>query len=305
MRGLYSIFCFCLSILLFSCEDVVDLKVPDSNQFVVVDATLTNQTGSQLIRLFKSQNYFNNNVPEAILGAKVVVNDNEGNSYEFKENVTSPGVYEWKPLGNNQVLGKIGRTYQLSIDWNGEHLDAVSKMNRVPAIDSIRYKKSTASLRQKGEGKPDEGYEAHFYANDPVGLADCYRLKAYKNGILFNEPNNLTVMFDSNFQKGSQGDGLMFILPVRSSISPELYVEGDSLKVELLSISEGQFDFYYQARQEINNAGLFSRPAANIPSNVVNKNKNSAWQGAGWFGVSAISSKKIKIIGVLANKKLY
>ena len=290
--------------LLISCEEVVDLKVPDSNQFLVVDATLTNQIGTQTIKLYKSQNYFNNEGVEFITGAKVTVTDNEGNLYAFKESAVNVGFYEWKSP-TNKILGKIGNTYQLSIDWNGEHFDAVSKLNRVPPIDSIRYKKAKANLRQSGEGKPEEGFEANFYATDPKGMGDCYRLKTYKNGKLFNDPSNLLVLYDSNFQKGSQGDGLMFILPVRSSISPELYLDGDSLKVELHSITEGQFDFYFQARLEVNNAGLFSRPAANIPTNIINKNKNSVWQGAGWFGTSAISSMALKIDATKASKKLY
>ncbi|MEY2792644.1 MAG: hypothetical protein RJA76_636 [Bacteroidota bacterium] len=303
MRNILLFLGVCLSVSLISCEEIVQLRVPESNQFIVVDATLTNQSGPQIIRLYKSQNYFDNNNPETLKDAKVLVKDNEGNMYEFKENLSNRGVYEWNSA--NKVLGKIGNTYQLSIDWNGEHLDAVSKMNRVPAIDSIRYKKATANLRQSGEGKPSEGFEAHFYAVDPKGEGDCYRVKAYKNGVQFNASNNLTVMYDSNFQKGSQADGLMFILPVRSSISPELYLDGDSLKVELYSITEGQYDFYFQARQEINNAGLFSRPTANIPTNLINKNKNSTWQGAGWFGTSAISTKKIKIDQTQAVKKLF
>jgi hypothetical protein len=35
---------------------------------------------------------------------------------------------------------------------------------------------------------------------------------------------------------------------------------------------------------------LFSRPAANIPTNIKNLNAASRLQGAGWFGVSAVSS---------------
>lgn len=304
MRGLYLVLSFFLFVGLTACEEVVDLKVPDTDRFFVVNAVLTNQVKTQSIQLFKSQNYFDNNPPESIQGAKVVVTDNAGNRFEFTENASVKGLYEWRPVGN-QVLGKVGSSYQLSIDWNGEQFEAFSKMNRVPPIDSIRYKKETANLRQRGEGKPDEGFEAHFYARDPIGVGDCYRLRTYKNGKLFDGSNNLTVMFDSNFQKGAQGDGLMFISPVRSSISPELYLDGDSLTVELLSITEGQFDFYFQARQELNNAGLFSRPAANIPTNVVNKNKSSKWQGAGWFGVSAVSRSTIKIEASKASKKLY
>jgi hypothetical protein len=99
-------------------------------------------------------------------------------------------------------------------------------------------------------------------------------------------------------------DGLLFILPIRRSISPRLYVEKDKIKVELWSISEDQFNFYSQARLELNNAGLFSRPAANIPTNIKNVNPASRLQGAGWFGVSAVSSLETVVDPKKARKGL-
>lgn len=305
MRGtLYLLLSLLFTGVMTSCEDIIQLETPKTSPYLVVEATLTNLPGVQTIRLFKSQSYFDNKLPEAATGAKVLVKDNEGNQYEFIESKVYPGIYEWRPT-NNKPLGKIRNTYQLSINWNGEELEAQETMNRVPAIDSIYYQFTKASVRQSGEGKPEEGYEAHFLAKDFFGIGDCYRLKTYKNGVLFNEPNNLTVIYDAGFQKGPQSDGLVFILPVRSSISPELYLNGDTLMLELLSISEAQFDFYSQARLEINNAGLFARPAANIPTNLFNKNKAGKWQGAGWFGVSAVSRKMVRIDSTKAVSKLF
>ena len=83
MRFIFSIFSILLVWGLFSCEEVVNLKVPNSNQFVVVDAQLTNLPGNQVIRLVKSQNYFDNGTIEAIKGAKVQVLDTLGNVLEF------------------------------------------------------------------------------------------------------------------------------------------------------------------------------------------------------------------------------
>jgi hypothetical protein len=54
----------------------------------------------------------------------------------------------------------------------------------------------------------------------------------------------------------------------------------------------------------LNNAGLFSRPAANIPTNIRNSNANSKLQGAGWFGVSAVSSLEVTIDPAKARKNL-
>ena len=83
----------------------------------------------------------------------------------------------------------------------------------------------------------------------------------------------------------------------------ELFRENDKVRVELLSITEAHFDFWLQLRQELNNAGLFARPSARIPSNINNVNANSAKQASGWFGTSAISSMEVKIDKVKAVKE--
>jgi hypothetical protein len=163
-------------------------------------------------------------------------------------------------------------------------------MNRVPPIDSILYEFDEASGRQSDDNSPKEGYDAQFYARDAPGAGDCYRIKFYRNDKLFNGPDNLTLVYDAGFQKGAMTDGLMFIRPIRRSISPQLYLDKDKIRVEIWSITEDEFNFYSQARLELNNAGLFSRPAANIPTNIKNLNAASRLQGAGWFGVSAVSS---------------
>lgn len=289
---------------LSSCEEIVTLDSPASNNFLVVEASLTNLPGPQKIMLTRSQAYFDNTDIPKISDATVLVKDNYGNNYTFKESPTEKGSYIWEPVNSKEIFGKVGRTYQLSVKWSNESFLATAPMNRVSTIDSILYQFDEASGRQGGDGKPKNGYEAQFYGRDATGSGDCYRLKAYKNGKLFNNPFNLTIIYDAAAQKGSGADGLMFILPIRRAISPELYSVGDKIKVELYSISEGQFNFYSQARLELNNAGLFSRPAANIPTNFLNTNANSALQGAGWFGVSAVSILETTVDAAKARKNL-
>ena len=290
------------SMFLFACEEVVSLQSPKSDHYLVVESTLTNLPGPQQIILTQSQDYFDNATPPAIKGAEVIVRDDASNEYKFVESLDAPGTYVWIPNASKPIFGQVGRTYQLTIKLGSDSYVASAKMNPVPPIDSIAYKKATANPRQSGEGKPKEGFEARFFGNDLVGEGSCYRLKFYKNGKLFNSPSNLVVFYDSALQKVSGTDGLMFNLPIRASINPELYEANDKLKVELYSITLDQFSFYSQARLELNNAGLFSRPAANIPSNIKNTNSNAKLQGAGWFGVSAVSSLETVIDPTKARK---
>ena len=289
------IYLFLLFLALTSCEEIVNLPSPVSEHFFVVEANLTNQNTPQQIILSRSQDYFDQtNVPK-IVGAEVVVSDSLGSNFIFKEKVSQSGIYIWEPTIAMKTLGKIGTNFTLRVKWQNESYTAKAKMNRVPPIDSILYQLDEPTGRQTTSGKPKTGYDTQFYARDFIGRGDCYRVKTYLNGVLFNEPSNLTLIYDSAFQKGAMIDGLMFILPIRKSIAPQLYQANDKIKVELLSISEDQFNFYSQARQELNNAGLFSRPAANIPTNIVNLSTTSTLRPAGWFGVSAVSVKEVII----------
>ncbi len=297
-------FILIFSIFLFSCEEVVTLDSPKSNHYLVVESTLTNLPGPQKIILTQSQDYFDNSNVPGIKGAEVVVKDDASNTFRFVESAENPGVYVWAPSASSPQFGQVGRTYQLSVKSGNDTFIAFATMNPVPPIDSIAYKTATANPRQSGDGKPKEGFEARWFANDLKGEGSCYRLKFYKNGKLFNAASNIVVFYDSALQKVSGTDGLMFNLPIRAAINPELYVANDKVKVELFSISLDQFSFYSQARLELNNAGLFSRPAANIPSNIKNTNSNSSLQGAGWFGVSAVSSLETSIDPSKARKNL-
>lgn len=284
------LFVLMLGFLLSSCEDIVTLNMPSSDHYMIIEATLTNVPGPQKIILTRSQDYFDNTDAPRITGANVSISDSEGREYLFTESKTEMGSYVWTPTTPTDIFGKVGKTFKLTVKSANETFTASETMKRVPPIDSILYQYDEANLRQAGDGKPKNGYDAQFYARDPIGVGDCFRVKTYKNRKLFNGTQNLVFFYDAAFQKGAMADGLMFILPIRRSISPELYQEKDTIKVDLYSISEGQFNFYSQARLELNNAGLFSRPAANIPTNFINTNPNSPLQGAGWFGISAVST---------------
>lgn len=284
------LFVLILGLTLSSCEDIVTLNTPSSDHYMVIEATLTNVPGPQKIILSRSQDYFDNTDAPKIVGANVSISDNEGREYLFKESKADMGTYVWTPASPTDIFGKVGKTFKLTVKSANEIFIASETMKRVPPIDSILYQFDESNLRQSSNGKSKNGYDAQFYARDPIGVGDCFRVKSYKNKKLFNGTQNIVFFYDAAFQKGALADGLMFILPIRRSISPELYVANDTIKVELYSISEGQFNFYSQARLELNNAGLFSRPAANIPTNFINTNPNSSLQGAGWFGVSAVST---------------
>ena len=106
------IFVLMLGFLLSSCEDVVTLKTPSSDHYMVIEATLTNLPGPQKIILSRSQDYFDNTEAPKIVGASVSISDNEGREYQFKESKTESGAYVWTPASPTDIFGKVGRTFK-------------------------------------------------------------------------------------------------------------------------------------------------------------------------------------------------
>jgi hypothetical protein len=283
-----------LSSFLMSCEDVFQLDIPKVEPALVVEGTITNLAGEQVIKLTKSQALTVEGAAEGLKNAAVVVTDNTGKIYEFKD-LTNTGRYVWKPTSANEIMGVVGKTYALTIKAEGETYRAVSELKRVPQIDSMRFKLDDANLRQQGTGKPTKGYDGRFYATDIKGVGDCYRIKVYKNDRLYTQSDRITIAYDAIANKSPFGDGLPFIRPLRFLATTELYEENDKVRVELSSITEAHFDFWIQLRTELNNTGLFATPAARIPSNITNTNANSTKQASGWFGTSAVSVMEVKV----------
>ena len=269
---------------LTSCETVIDAKLDTGPAQLSVDANLTDQPGPQTIRLTQTAAYFNNDTPPAATSATVSVSDDAGKTYAFSDS-DNDGYYVWQPTGKD-TLGHIGRTYQLTIAYQGETYRARSIMNRVPAIDSLIFSKQKLNPLST-----TEGYQAEFYARDMPGAADYYRIRFFRNGELQNKPNNIIISQDGVFRiNGSVSDGLTFIVPIRRAINPDsLYALNDAVKVELHSISSEAFDFWEQVQNQITNNGLFAAPSSNVSTNIMNTRANGR-KATGFFITSAVRS---------------
>ena len=287
-------------LIFFSCETKINPTLQSADPILVVDAWITNKAEAQTILLSKTQSYFDNTLPPAASGASVTITDTNNTVYTFNE--SKPGVYSWKPVGN-QVFGKVGDSYKLTVLLDGEQYEASSHMGPVPPIDSITFKKN-----QSTQLNPDF-YRGQFYAKDVIGKGDTYWIRTYKNGILLNKPGDINIAYDAGFAAGgnffSTADKLIdFIAPIRGRINPNdkdandkavsPYVPGDSAYVEINSITVTAFDYLSQVSVQTNRPGgfseLFARPIANVSTNIVNVNSTGK-KVVGFFNVAAVSGK--------------
>lgn len=274
--------------LLSSCETVIDADLNEGPTQLSVDGTITDQAGPQTIRLTQTAAYFDNSPSPVAAGATVTVTDDLGKRFAFTD-TDNDGYYVWQPTAKD-TLGRVGRTYSLSITFQGESYRATAKMNRVPAVDSLIFRREKINPLS-----PTEGYQAEFYARDFVGATDYYRVKYFRNGKLQNRPRDILTLKDASFPGSSDTDGLIFIRPFRQAINPDsLYAMNDSVKVEVQSLTLEAFDFWQQLSQQITNGGLFATPPANVPTNIINTNATGK-KATGFFVASAVRSRTVRV----------
>lgn len=292
-----------IAILNVSCEDIIDPTLEDVDPVIVIDAWISDKPGPQEIRVMLSQPYFENSIPPGVTGASVQVTNDLGVSYNFEEDLAEPGVYRWTPTLPDDVFGQVGRTYTLSAEIEGETFESVTTMKRTTPIDSITFTFEEANAFQ------EDSYYGEVWARDSVGSGDAYWIKTWKNGELLSKPSEINLAYDAGFSSGGEFDGVYFIYPIRAAINPfdqdendvflSPYVPGDSVYVEIHSLSTAAFNFLNQVIIQTDRPGgfgeLFATPLANVSTNIVNTNPNGS-PVVGFFNVASVSGLGKKFV---------
>ena len=297
------VFAFC------ACENIIYPELEPSLEQYVVDAWLNDLPGSQKIFLSKSNNYFMSELPKLLSGAEVYLTDEDGNRYDFEESAEG---YVWGDSLSTSFL-QVGTSYQLNVSIDGIRFSGTSEMNPVPPVDSITFK-----YQEEDFTTAEDYYLAEVVARDLVGVGNTYWIKAWKNGVYLNKASEINIAYDAGFSAGGNIDGQVFIQPIQELINPfdtdeagEALIEppysiGDTIYVEIHSISESAFYFLNEVKiQTVRSGGfgaLFAPPFSNVSTNLINENVNSAIHPVGFFNVSAISSLEQVLTSEIAQK---
>ncbi len=285
--------------VLWSCEDIIQVELPQSEPVVVIDAWLNNKPEQQTIKVMRSIPYFQNTLLPGLNQASVLVQDLTDNvDYEFTK-ADEDGAYVWEPTAEQPVFGKIGNQYRLNVELGGTIYEAFASLNRVPEIDSIVFR------FEEGNSFFPDSYFGSFYARDFDGPGDTYWIKTWKNGVYLNKPDEILISYDAGGTPGATVDGIIFIQPVRDGINPfeqdednnflSPYAPGDSVYVEIHSINYDSYLFLNEVIIQTDRPGgfaeLFAQPLANVPTNVsISSETPGGTKAIGFFTVSAVSS---------------
>lgn len=290
-------------LLFASCEEVIDPTLRKADPALVVDAWINDKAEDQVIRLSLTQPYLSHEAPPAVSGATITVSY-EGGSIDFTEDTEEPGTYRWTTdeTTSAAVFGETGRVYTLNISVDGQSFQATSRINRTVAIDSVTFEKDD------GPFYPENSYLAEFWATEPPGEGDTYWIRTYKNGELLSKPSEINIAYDAGFSQGGNFDGITFIPPIRAVNPNDVdeddqplapYVIGDSVYVEIHSITHESFTFLSQVIVQTDRPGgfgeLFSTPLSNVSTNIVVTSAGPL-KAVGFFNVAAVkgSGKKLE-----------
>lgn len=261
-----NIFAFILLMVTFSaCTEDIDLELNEGdNQKLVVDAWITDEPGPHEVRLSLSTSYFFNQEAPKVTDATVEISDGTSS---ITLSPGEPGIY----LTPVDFEGKVGTTYELTINYNGNEYTAQATLNRVPEIEALESEYDDL----------EEEYMILLYTQEPPGEGDHYLFKNYKKGTTMADTLANVGFASDQFADGSYIGGV--------EVGYGDYEVGDTILFEMHSISEEAFDYFIAVMLETEwRGGIFDTPPANIPSNLSN--------GAlGFFNASAVRKSELII----------
>lgn len=261
-----------VSLLLTSCEDVVDVDLKTAAPKLVVDASLDWAKGSdgslQVIKLTTTTSYYSDTVPPA-LGAVVRVSDGLGQVFNFIDTANN-GEYictDFDPV--------IAQTYTLTIVYEDETYTATETLLKTPDIVNI--------TQNNDGGFTGDQIEVRFYFQDNPEEQNNYLARIDAPFLAY--PDYSTT--DDEFTNGNLMYGI---------ISDEDLEIGQVVDIKLHSISK-RYKQYMDKLIEVaggSGAGPFSTPPATVRGNVVNQTSQANYP-LGYFRVTQLDNYQYTI----------
>jgi hypothetical protein len=247
------------------CEQIIDIDLVAVNPVLVIEADLSSPDGALRVEISRSASYFEPGPVQKVDDAVVYLENSEGRQ-EIAESKGN-GVYI---LG--EVMSEPGHSFKLQVELEGVSYTAVSTVRAPVEIDSISYS------YYEGDSFFRPGYRFNLMFKDPPGEKNYYRVRVYKNGYLFNRPNDLVVFDDADL------NGKTITVRLHS----QFYLEkGETAVFELLSIDRNAWE-YFRSFGDLLNAG----PDSPAPANPVSSFNNNAM---GYFYAWSYSRKSVII----------
>lgn len=247
-----------------ACEIETDVKLRDAEQRIVIESWINDQDEPRIVRITRSTPFTGDPNPEYVSNALVVLSDAAGQQDTLPE--IRPGYYETSTFSTQQEMD-----YTMTVVAEGKTYTASNRIRRINPILQTGYFYSDTIVF-------GVGYYVGIVAPEPPGVGDYYQFRIWRNDSLFNSPFDIIITNDQ-FVDG-QVSPFMFPYP---------HELGDTVVVEIRSLTNLSYDFYLTLQQQTAGGG---GPFGSPPENVVTNWDNNA---LGFFGTAAVTRDTVVI----------
>jgi hypothetical protein len=229
---------------LYSCEEVVQVELEDSEPRLVIEASILwrkNTVGHvQLIRLTTTAPFFDDQIPAAE-GAKVSVFSETGMEFIFEEN--EPGIFR-----NDQFVPLLNKPYELEIEYKDEIYSATETLLPVASLEYIEQ------TNNGGFGGEDIEFKAYY--TDPLNIQNYYLVR------FFSEDLSIQI-YEDEFTDGNQ---------TFAYFSNEDLTSGEEVAFEIQGISKSFYEYLFILRSQAGsgNGGPFQTQPTIVRGNIIN-----------------------------------
>lgn len=244
MKNLKTTLLLLMLLITCSCEEVVDVKLEESEPRLVVEASLLWKKEAignfQVIRLTTTAPFFDDSTPPAV-GAEVSVKSESGEIYIFEE--LEPGFYIteiFEPELNN--------SYDLEIIYKDEVYIATESLIPVSSLEYVE--------QSTGGGFGGEDIELKAYYFDPADIENYYFFR------FIYEDLSIQISEDE-FTDGN----LTF-----AYFSNEDLLPGEEVGFEIQGISKRFYEYMFILRSQAgtNGGGPFQTQPTTVRGNIIN-----------------------------------
>jgi len=227
-----------IGISFISCEKVIDLKLNEENQKVIIEAIVNKDSTAHYVKITKTISFDESTSYPTVDNAIVTLSDNAGTS----ETLSFVGNGLYKSIN---FLAVEGRTYYLNVTVDGKTYTSTSTMPYNVPIDTV-------SLQEFSFG-PIPNFFPIAERMDPKDIRNYYTFNLYKNNIRIDG----IYLQDDQFS-----DGVKVLEPIFGGDC----TNKDTLRLEMGCIDQFVHKYFYTL--SVNAGGTGGAIPANPESNI-------------------------------------
>jgi hypothetical protein len=250
--------------LVFSaCQEVIDWDLNEGNEHLVVNGEITTEYKKHYVYLSLTSDYYGNNPPEKVSGAKVQISDG---TQVFPLTEEEPGVY-----ATDSIAGQTGKIYELTIEYNGETYTAKDSLPEVTDMQAAYPIQLFDTIPFTDPPEIDSGWSVVMLAQEPPGKGNHYMWRYYVNGKLESDTLREWLFANDDFVDGNspQSGWLLYTQPQK--IRKNVIHKGDTFKLCMYSITKQYYDHLLSVLFQTDfRGGFFDGPPSNASTNLTN-----------------------------------